>query len=190
MSPSFSRLKCLGCKELFLPSPCNRGRQRFCAREDCRKASKAASQSRWSQQPRNRDYFRGAAHVERVRQWRAQNPGYTRRKKQEARLQDFAPPQAAPAEPLAKSAPRHPPEGARREPEVLAPSGASAPRLQDFVLTQDPLFVGLISSLAGAALQESLVPFTHRLVEQGRRVLAQNPHALGRSQATTPCHSR
>ena len=97
MPPSSSRFKCLGCKELFLPSCCNRGRQRFCAKEACRKASKVASQRQWSQQPQNRDYFRGAAHVGRVRQWRAKNPGDARRKKREAPLQDIAPPQAVAA---------------------------------------------------------------------------------------------
>jgi hypothetical protein len=77
-----------------------------------------------------------------------------------------------------------PSDFSQKEPEDFAPSGASAPPLQDFALIQDPLFVGLISMLAGTPLQESLAPFTHRLVEQGRRVLAQNPHVLGRPHAS------
>jgi hypothetical protein len=169
---------------LFLPSCCNRGRQRFCAKEACRKASKVASQRQWSQQPQNRDYFRGAAHVGRVRQWRAKNPGDARRKKREAPLQDIAPPQAVAAEPLTEMRDHLPSDFSQKEPEDFAPSGASAPPLQDFALIQDPLFVGLISMLAGTPLQESLAPFTHRLVEQGRRVLAQNPHVLGRPHAS------
>jgi hypothetical protein len=173
---------------LFLPSRCNRGRQRFCTKHDCRKASKAASQRKWSQQPQNQDYFRGAAHVGRVRQWRAKNPGYARRKKREASLQDFAHPQAAAVESLATMGVRGPSNFFQKEPEDLAPSGASAAPLQDFALTQDPLFVGLISVLAGAPLQESLVSLTHRLVEQGRRVLAQNPNALGSRDCGTAAH--
>jgi hypothetical protein len=174
---------------LFLPSRCNRGRQRFCAQEDCRKASKAASQRKWSQQPQNADYFRGAAHVERVRQWRAKNPGSARPKKKEAPLQDFAPPQAPAAEPLTTMRSHLPSDFFQKEPEDPAPSGASAASLQDFALTQDPLFVGLISMLSGAPLQESLAPLTRRLVEQGRRVLAQNPNVLGRSHAATHLNS-
>jgi hypothetical protein len=173
---------------LFFPSRCNRGRQRFCVKEDCRKASKAASQRQWSQQPQNADYFRGAAHVERVRQWRAQNPGCARRKKREAPLQDFAPPQAPAAEPLATMRSLLPSDFFQKEPEDLAPSGAPAAALQDFALIQDPLFVGLISMLAGAPLQESLAPLTRRLGEQGRRVLAQNPNVLGSRECRTAAH--
>jgi len=148
-------------------------------KEDCRRASKAASQRKWSQQPQNADYFRGAAHVERVRQWRAKTPGYAHRKKREAPLQDFAPTQGAAAEPLTTMGSGRPSDFSQKEPEDLAPSSASAAALQDFALIQDPLFVGLISMLAGAPLQESLAPLTRRLVEQGRRVLAQNPNVLG-----------
>jgi hypothetical protein len=174
---------------LFLPSRCNRGRQRFCAKDDCRKASKRASQRKWSQHPQNQDYFRGPAHVGRVRQWRAENPGYARRKKTEAPLQDFAPPQVATVESLTTTRTGLPSDFAQKEPEDFARGGAVAVPLQDFALTQDPLFVGLISVLAGAPLQESLVPFTHRLVEQGRRVLAQNPNVLGRAHATAAFNS-
>jgi hypothetical protein len=69
-----------------------------------------------------------------------------------------------------------------------ASSGASATPLQDFALAQDPLFVGLISMLAGAPLQENLAPLTRRLVEQGRRVLAQNPNVLGFRECGTAAH--
>ena len=188
MPPSSSRFKCRACKELFLPSRCNRGRQRFCAKEDCRKASKTASQRKWTQQPQNADYFRGAAHVERVRQWRAKNPGAAGRKKRAAPLQDFAPPQAPATEPLTTMRSHLPSDFSQKEPEDLAPNGASAVPLQDFALIQDPLFVGLISMLAGVPLQESLAPLTRRLVEQGRRVLAQNPNVLGSRECATAAH--
>jgi hypothetical protein len=137
---------------------------------------------------KNADYFRGAAHVERVRQWRAKHPGSARRKKKEEPLQDFALPQAPAAEPLRTMRSHLPSDFFQKEPEDPAPSGASAPLLQDFALIQDPLFVGLISMLAGAPLQESLGPLTRRLVEQGRRVLAQNPNVLGSRECGTAAH--
>jgi len=62
-------------KTFFPPDPRNVGRQHSCATPLCRQASKAASQRRWLRQPENQDYFRGPAHVERVRQWRQHHPG-------------------------------------------------------------------------------------------------------------------
>ena len=82
------RRKCLNCGELFRPDPRNAHYQRYCSQHPCRKASKAASQARWLAKPQNRDYFRGPAHTERVRAWRAANPGYSRRRRRA--LQDHS----------------------------------------------------------------------------------------------------
>ncbi len=73
--------KCLHCNEEYRTDPRNCGRQRYCAKEDCRQASKAASQRQWLSRPENRDYFRGAENCERVRLWRLANPGYRRNKR-------------------------------------------------------------------------------------------------------------
>jgi hypothetical protein len=72
------RRKCLHCRQLFRPDPRNRRHQRYCSEGECQRASKAASQRRWLAKPANREYFRGPAHVERVRAWRAAHPGYWR----------------------------------------------------------------------------------------------------------------
>ena len=69
------RRKCLSCGELFRPDPRNVRHQRYCSAQSCRKASKA----RWLAKPQNQGYFGGPAHTERVRAWRAANPGYWRR---------------------------------------------------------------------------------------------------------------
>lgn len=73
------RRKCLSCGELFRVDPRKRGRQKYCAKEACRKASKGASQRRWLAKPENQDYFRDPVHLERVRQWRSLHPGYWQR---------------------------------------------------------------------------------------------------------------
>ena len=73
------RRKCLNRGMLFRPDPRNVRHQRYCSAGPCRKATKAASQARWLSQPQNRNYFRSAEHVARVRAWRAANPGYARR---------------------------------------------------------------------------------------------------------------
>jgi hypothetical protein len=179
VSPSRVQAKCLCCQDFFLPSKPNRGRQRFCAKQPCRKASKARSQRQWSQQASNRDYFRGPAHVERVRAWRKQNPGYTRKTRARP-LQDLAVAQVVAVEPLMDEPPCESEAVARKEMAHFAAVGAPPAALQDLALLQHPLMVGLISSLMGEALQESLASVTDRLVEQGQRWLAKNPNGLGR----------
>ena len=73
------RRKCRHCGTLFRPDPRNIRRQRFCSKPPCRRASKAESQRRWLAKADNRDYFRGAENVERVRLWRSAHPHYWRR---------------------------------------------------------------------------------------------------------------
>ncbi len=73
------RAKCRNCKELFVPDHRNRGRQNYCGKAECRKASKAASQKKWLQKPENKNYFSGSEHIQRVQEWRKDNPGYWKR---------------------------------------------------------------------------------------------------------------
>ena len=72
------RRKCRNCRELFRADLRNVRHQRYCAKPQCRGASKAASQQRWLAKAANRDYFHGPAHGQRVRAWRAAHPGYWR----------------------------------------------------------------------------------------------------------------
>ena len=90
-----TKRKCKPCKTFFDPDPRSAGRQRDGSQPECRKASTANSQRRWQQQPPNRDDFKGPTHVERVRQWRTDNPGYWRRQRSRApeALQDALEPQ-------------------------------------------------------------------------------------------------
>jgi hypothetical protein len=163
--------KCLHCRAGFVPSPTHRTTQHYCAKPECRKASKAAAQARWRQQPHNRAYFRGPEHVERVRRWRARHPGYWRKKPPALppapalALQDLACPQALPAEALT-TAPAGPPEG--QKPAELPRADA----LQDLAGLQVPLLAGVVSLLLGDALQDRFAELTRQLVDRGKRVLA------------------
>lgn len=144
--------KCQHCGEMFVVHPRNRGRQRYCTKVPCRKARKADSQRRWLERPGNEGYFSGPTNVERVRAWRRANPGYSRRSKRKRRtLQD------------------------RLTAEVAADQEAAHPDdrdgLQDRLIAQSPLFVGLISHLAGSALQDDIAAMTRRLHSRGRAVL-------------------
>jgi hypothetical protein len=61
--------------------PRNRGRQRYCSKEAWRRASKAASQWRWSSRAENAGHFRGKEACERVKRWREAHPKYWQRRK-------------------------------------------------------------------------------------------------------------
>jgi hypothetical protein len=164
MSFKPTRRKCRCCKKFFTPDRHNPQRQLFCLAPECRRASKADSQRRWLNQPANRDYFRGAANVERVRQWRQAHPGYWKRAKSQS--QPTQPTACQPVNPETTScnAP---------QPEVVA--------LQDFALTDHPAFVGLISLVTGRTLQEDIATIGRRLLLQGQNILGL------RVQQKTPC---
>jgi hypothetical protein len=136
-----------------VPDARNRARQRNCVKAPCRKARKAASQRAWLSKEDNRDYFRGAANVERVRAWRQVHPGYWKRRRRGKRdaLQDIliAQTPAAPAK--------------------ANQDGAVA--LQDLLNAQPPVVVGLIAHLTGMTLQDDIAAMTRTLHSRGRAVL-------------------
>ena len=152
MSSAASR-KCLCCNEMFHPDARNRRHQQYCAKDACRKASKAARQARWLAKPENRDYFRGSANCERVRQWRLANPGYSRRKTaaHPVALQDVSNPQLV----------------ANESPE----SSCTPSPLQDDSLLQPALIVGLIAVLTGHVLQDDLLPTIRLFISRGLDIL-------------------
>lgn len=71
---------CLCCNDMFIPNP-HAPQAKYCSQPACWKASKKASQAQWLNKPENRNYFSGSQHVDRVRRWRKDNPGYWRRNK-------------------------------------------------------------------------------------------------------------
>jgi hypothetical protein len=158
------RRKCRHCRELFRADPRNRRHQRHCSQPACRRANKAASQRRWLDQPANRDYFRGPAHVERVRAWRAAHPGYWRAGSQRRpALQDDS---------LAQAIEREGKSGSLMETP-----------LQELSSSQPLVLLGLIAHLTGTALQEDIAHTTRSL-----RQLAQD--ILGGGAPGAPEHRR
>jgi hypothetical protein len=150
--PKSYQRECLHCKELFEPYLRSRWRQKFCTKTECRAASKAESQRRWLSKPENCDHFRGSANVERVRQWRKANPGYSKRaRKPSEPLQDLVLAQA-------------------RDPEPVT-STTSPPPLQDLVAMQDPLLVGFIAHSIDSALQDHVEQAVLNLLAKGRTIL-------------------
>ena len=162
------RRKCRHCGEGFGPDPRNLRHQRYCAKPQCRKASKAASQRRWLDKPQNRDYFRGAVNVERVRAWRAAHPGYWRRLRA----------QSAPALQEDCSA-----QGLETH-ETSPTSGQTA--LQELLFAQPLVLIGLIANLTGTALQEDIARTGRRLRQLGQDIVAGTKSAEGARHAETP----
>ena len=173
MSSKPNRRKCRCCKSFFTPDVHNPSRQSFCLALDCRHASKAASQRRWLSKPGNRNYFRDADNVERVRLWRKAHPGYWKRSKSVSKPNQPVASQALNPGTISCNAP---------EREIVA--------LQDFVLTEDPVFVGLLSMVLGSTLQEDIAAVGRNLLLQGKNILGL--HARGKtpspydSQTTDP----
>ena len=149
-----TRFKCLHCKEEHKSEPRNRGRQRYCAKAECRRASKAASQRRWLSRSENAGYFRGKENCERVKRWREAHPKYWQRGKGSGggdALQEICGGQST------------------EDKEVAAPGLSDA--LQEICHPQPALFVGLISILTGNALQEGIAASARLFLNRGRDIL-------------------
>lgn len=159
---SRSLIKCLCCNHPFAPGPRNRTRQIYCQKPACRLASKAAAQAKWRAKPDNRDYFKGAHHVDRVRRWREAHPGYSKRSSARET------PSPEPQPPL----PQHPPAAPLQDP-LPAPLQDLVPPLQDLVISYPAVVVGLIALQAGSALQDDIHQHLHRVASKGAEFLRQ-----------------
>jgi hypothetical protein len=144
---------CRHCGELFQPDRRNLRHQKYCSQPRCRKQSHAASQRRWLEKPENRDYFCGPANVQRVRAWRAANPGYWRRTvtqravalQEDSHSQEIETP---------------------RDSDLLLPAA-----LQEVIAAQPLVLIGLIANLTGSALQDDIAETSRRLLRLGQDII-------------------
>ena len=164
------RKKCCNCKKLFIPDPRNIKRQKYCSNPPCRKASKAASQRRWLAKPENQDYFSGPQNVKRVQLWREANPGYWRgkRKNNKDTLQD-----ALNSQPIENNTDNN---KFTNEP------------LQDFLIAQPPVLLGLIANFTGNALQDDIAMTFQRLQKLGQDIVTNLTHSKGGHYGTQGSH--
>jgi hypothetical protein len=162
------RNKCCNCGDLFVPDARNKGRQKYCFKPACRKASKAASHRQWLNKPENQDYFRCADNVKRVQQWRKGHPGYWRREKRNGTvvLQDSLSVQSI-------------------ENNINNHQNASY-ALQDVLIMQPAVLIGLISNFTGIALQDDMVQTLLRLRQLGRDILNRSPTKGGEYDCQNP----
>lgn len=151
------RRKCLCCKTLFRPDPRTAHHQKHCSKPGCRAASKRASQRRWAAKAENREHFRGAVNVERVRAWRKANPGYWKkiRRLRRGTLQDECEAQSADKQ--------------------LDKGENAAGALQDVIFSQTAFLVGLVSQTIGSTLQDEIVESARRMHTRGLDILGRVP---------------
>ena len=148
------RRKCKHCRELFTPDHRNKNKQRYCSRQECRRASKAASQKKWQEKAENKNYHCGPANVHRVQQWRKKNPGYWKKPKiRPEPLQDH----------LFKN---------HKEKHEDKPKLTKTP-LQDLLTQYPTVIVGLLAHLSGSPLQDDIVETGLRLQQLGRDILTE-----------------
>lgn len=154
MSRPVTRRKCRCCSKFFFPDPRSADRQRFCSKPACQHASKGASQQRWLSKNGNGDYFRGAAAVRRVQLWRQRHPGYWKPKGP-----------SSDGTQLVDGQPSEPDQSSCNVPRGLVGT------LQDYCLAKDPAFIGLLSMVTGATLQEDIAHTARQLDLRGRNIL-------------------
>lgn len=148
---------CCICHNLFVPSKYASTRQVVCGHPCCRKAAKKERQANWV--ARNSDYFRGPENVERVREWRRENPGWRERQKSASK----------------KSSP---------EAESCNTPEAGVERLQDLVpVVQDPVLVGFMSFVTGSVLQDEVQNLYGQCLRRGSELL--RPEAVAGISPTT-----
>ncbi len=168
--PCSGTCKCVHCHIFFKPDPRSKGRQTFCSLPDCRKASKKASQKKWLQKPQNQHYFSGPENVQRVRLWREKNPGYSKRS--QIASSDL--------KPLQETLIAQDTEN-KEEREVLKKDP-----LQDLLMAQPSVLIGLIAHLTGSTLQDDIVRTGQKLQELGEDFLSQSNPDQGEHHVIPP----
>ncbi len=114
--------------------------------------SKSASQAKWLSKPQNRDYFHGAEHVARVRQWREAHPGYGKK--------------TSGATPLQEVLIAHHHEIIEEKPVLTGVA------LQEVIIDQPAVLIGLIAHLTASPLQDDIAQASRHLLQMGRDILA------------------
>jgi hypothetical protein len=156
------RRKCKCCRKLFRPDPRNLRHQRYCSQASCRAARKAECQARWLARPENHDYFSGPVHLARNQAWRARHPGYWRKhRRRRSAHKDVSTTQVI---------------GSIGKTGIFVRSP-----LQDLLMVQPAVLIGLIAHLVGTPQQDDIVRTTDRLLRLGQDILA-----MSRGPPTAP----
>jgi len=157
MTQRLRKRKCRNCGDFFIPDPRNVRKQEYCRKPECRKASKAAAQARWLAKSENKNYFSGPENVRRVQEWRKHKPGYWRHKGNA--LQDHSNEKIVGKQYVVKH--------------------LTKDALQDLLMTQHTVLVGLIAHLTGTALQDDIANTTRSMQQLGADILNSSTQNFG-----------
>jgi hypothetical protein len=149
--------KCKNCRELYMPDVRHFRDQNYCSKPDCRHASKLASHRRWYRSDKGAEYRDPEENKRRVREWREKHPKYWRRTGK------------APLDALQDTTASEGVENQQVTPSLN--DGA----LQDVNFLQPAMVVGLIASLTGSALQDTIAETSRRFVLLGQDILGEGP---------------
>ena len=165
MAQRLRKRKCRNCGDFFIPDPRNVRKQEYCRKAKCRKASKTAAQARWLAKRENENYFRGPENVRRVQEWRKHNPGYWRKGTgAENALQDHSNEKIVGKQYVVKQ--------------------LTKDALQDLLMTQHTVLVGLIAHLTGTTLQDDIANTTRCMQQLGADILnSSTPNFQGEDYA-------
>lgn len=168
------RKRCRNCKKLFIPDHRNKNRQKYCTKPECRKASKAESQKKWLSKPENKSYFKSEDNVLHVQEWRKDNPGYWKRNSKNG---DIALKDTLTVQTIENNTDN---------------SQITKDTLQDFLMTQPPVIIGLIAHFTGSTLQENISEYILRMQKSGEDILYLNKpeggnHGTKITDFTKPC---
>jgi len=153
---------CASCGAIFFPEPRAAGRQHYCRRPECRKASKRASQDHWLEKGANQNYHSGPEHSARVQAWRLAHPAYWRKSKGGALSIKGEPSPEALSSLIIASALQEPCDALQDSwnPHVIA-------------------LVGLISRVRGTASQEIIADELTEIMMAGHAILGDPPKGPG-----------
>lgn len=146
--PSKRTRCCAHCGQHFIVNPRVGRRHRYCSLPECVRISQAVSRQKWLKRNGGKKYFLDSNAKDRVQSWRKTHPRYWRKKSAEKRVKQ-------PKYVLTKS--------------LKAILGDVA--LQDSIDTNLPLKIGIISHLAGSALQDVIAKEIRRLMFRGHAIL-------------------
>lgn len=181
MKPARSRV-CLCCEEAFRADRRNASHQKYCSAPACRKASKAASQRAWIAKPENRNYHSGPEAVARVRDWQTAHPEYRDRQnaKRANALQDHCSVQVHDL----------------KQESIISPNPGEIavapipPALQDFIIKQPYVFVGLIAHFFNITLQDDIASTTRSLQKLGEDIAnGRGPDEFGKASDLPRAHA-
>ena len=136
--------------------------QQYCTKGKCRHASKLASHRHWYYSEKGNEYRDPEFNKQRVREWRAAHPDY-------AKLTGGRPGRALQETTAAEQLDNK---------ELTTSLVTDA--LQDMNFSQPALAVGLIASLTGTALQDTIAETTRRFVLLGQDILGNGPGSAKR----------